>query len=132
MTHRFIDLPNLGDERGRLMFAEAERHIPFVIRRVYALYGVHPEAARGAHAHRKLEQCFFALSGSFRIHLDDRRRQDSFILDNPARALYVGPMTWRNLTDFTPGAACLVLASEYFDEQDYIRNFDRFREEVGR
>lgn len=128
---RWIDLPRIDDARGALSFVEAGRHIPFDIRRVYYLYDVPTVAERGAHGHRALEQLFIPLGGSFEVELDDGRRRSTVTLDNPARALYVCPMIWRNLRVFSPGAVCLVLASLIYDEEDYFRDYQDFLEAVA-
>jgi hypothetical protein len=126
MNPRWLDFPTRTDPRGELMFAEGERHVPFPIRRVFSLYGVTAGARRGAHAHRQLEQCFIALHGSIDVDLDDGSGRSSARLERPARGLYVGPLVWSELRDFTPGAICLVLASDYYDEGDYIRDYREF------
>lgn len=127
---RWVDLPRLADPRGMLSFVETGRHIDFPIARVYYLYDVPPGEARGAHAHRALRQLFIPLGGAFDVEVDDGRRRKRFRLDSPHRALYVCPMIWRDLGNFTPGASCVVLASLPFDEGDYIRDYATFVAEV--
>jgi hypothetical protein len=121
-----VSLPKISDGRGDLSFVQTGDHVAFDIRRVYYLYNVPLDQERGAHGHRALEQLFIPIAGSFDIELDDGRAKRTFHLDDPARALYVGPMIWRELRSFSPGAACLVLASLTYDEADYFRDYNDF------
>lgn len=123
---RMIDLPVVSDPRGDLTFIEGENHVPFPIARVYYLYNVPVDAERGGHAHHELEQVIFALSGSFRISVDDGRSRQEFWLRNPRRGLYISRMIWREMDAFSQGAVCMVLASMPYDEGDYIRNYCDF------
>jgi dTDP-4-dehydrorhamnose 3,5-epimerase-like enzyme len=127
---RLIDFPIVHDPRGNLSFVEGERQIPFPIRRVYYLYDVPGGAVRGGHAHRKLEQVVIALSGSFDVVLDDGRQRKRFFLNRSWNGLYIPSMTWRELENFSSGAVCLVLASEVFEESDYIRDHSAFLREI--
>jgi len=129
---RWIDLPVVHDARGDLSFAEGGRHIPFAIARVYHLYNLPAGALRGGHAHRDLQQVIFALSGRFRIRLDDGRQCSAHWLDDPARGLWLDRMLWREMDAFSAGAVCLVLASAPYDEADYIRDHGVFRAEAAR
>lgn len=126
---RLIDLPIVHDPRGNLSFVESNRHIPFPIERVYYLYDVPGGAVRGGHAHRELHQLIIALSGSFDVILDDGSTREKFFLNRSWYGLYVPPMTWRELENFSSGAVCLVLASRHFAESDYIREISQFRRE---
>ena len=122
---RLIDFPDHSDVRGRLVALEGGTDIPFAIERVY--YIVETDGARrGFHAHRRLEQIMFCLNGSCRVLLDDGHQRDEVILDRPNRGLYVGPMIWREMNDFTPGSVFLVFASARFEEADYLRDHDEF------
>ena len=123
---KFIDLPKIEDHRGSLTFLQTEQPIPFEIERVYYLYDVPGGAERGAHAHKKLHQFIIAISGSFDVVLDDGRQSKRFHLNRPYFGLYVCPMMWRMLDNFSSGSVCLVLASEKYDETDYIRDKDQF------
>lgn len=125
-TVRMIDLPVISDPRGDLTFVEGERHLPFPIARVYYLYNVPVDAERGGHAHKRLEQVIFALSGSFRITVDDGQRRQEFWLRDPRRGLYISRMIWREMDAFSQGAVCMVLASMPYDEGDYIRDYSQF------
>jgi hypothetical protein len=123
---RLIDLPKISDPRGNLTFIEGERHIPFAIKRVYYLYDVPGGAERGGHAHKALHQLIIAMSGSFDIVLDDGRTKKRFHLARSYYGLYVGPMIWREMDNFSSGAVGLVLASNLYGEDDYYRNYRRF------
>ncbi len=125
---RIIELPKIADPRGNLTFVEGSNHIPFDIRRVYYLYDVPGGSDRGAHAHRQLHQFVIAMSGSFDIVLDDGDRQRRFHLNRSYYGLYICPMMWRKLDNFSSGAVCMVLASETYTVEDYIRDHDEFLE----
>ena len=123
---RPIDLPRIHDPRGDLTVIEGGHHIPFDIARVYFLYNVPVDAERGGHAHKELEQVLFALSGSFRITVDDGDEKKKFWLRDPRKGLYLSPMVWREIDSFSQGAVVMVLASQRYDEADYIRDYDQF------
>lgn len=123
---RIIELPKITDQRGNLTFIEGGRHVPFEIRRVYYLYDVPGGADRGAHAHKTLQQFIVAMSGSFDVVLNDGDRQRRFHLNRSYHGLYVCPMMWRYLDNFSSGAVCMVLASTFFDPDDYIRDYQEF------
>lgn len=125
-TCRIIELPKITDPRGNLTFIEGGNHIPFDIRRVYYLYDVPGGAERGGHAHRNLHQLIVAMSGSFDIILDDGREKRRFHLNRSYYGLYVCPMIWRELDNFSSGSVCMVLASNLYDEGDYYRDYDQF------
>jgi dTDP-4-dehydrorhamnose 3,5-epimerase-like enzyme len=123
-----IQLPKVEDARGNLTFIEENRHIPFEIKRVYYLYDVPGGETRGGHAHKQLQQFIIAASGSFDVVLDDGSSRERYHLNRSYYGLYIPPMTWREIDNFSSGSVCLVLASEYFSEPDYIRDYDVFRE----
>ncbi len=123
---RTIDLPKITDVRGNLTFVEGGRHIPFEIKRTYYLYDVPGGAERGGHAHKGLHQLIIAISGAFDIVLDDGKEKKRYHLNRSYFGLYVCPMVWREMDNFSSGAVCLVLASSYYDEADYLRNYDEF------
>jgi len=123
---KIIDLPKIVDPRGSLTFIENSRHIPFDIQRVYYLYDVPGGAERGAHAHKTLHQFIVAMSGSFDVVLDDGESQKRFHLNRSFNGLYVCPMMWRYLDNFSSGAVCMVLASGVYDESDYFRDYRAF------
>lgn len=127
---RLVALPKIEDRKGNLTFIEGGAHIPFDIKRVYYLYDVPGGTDRGAHAHLQLEQLLIAISGSFDVLLDDGRTKQEFHLDRAHVGLYVPPMYWRELANFTTGSVCLVLASAPYTESDYVRNYASFLEKV--
>ena len=123
---KIIQLPKISDPRGNLSFIEGEKHIPFDIKRVYYLYDVPGGSDRGSHAHRTLQLFIVAMSGSFDVVLDDGTEKKRFHLNRSYYGLYVCPMMWRDLDNFSSGAVCMVLASTRYDEFDYIRDYDQF------
>jgi WxcM-like, C-terminal len=123
---RLVDLPVVHDSRGNLTFIEGRRHIGFEIARVYYLYDVPGGAERGGHAHKALHQLLIAMSGSFDVVLDDGRNRGRCHLNRSYRGLYLPPMIWREMDNFSSGSVCLVLASAPFDEADYMRDYDEF------
>jgi dTDP-4-dehydrorhamnose 3,5-epimerase-like enzyme len=119
---KIIDLPKIADPRGNLTFVESGRHIPFAIQRVYYLYDVPGGAERGGHAHKELHQLIIAMSGSFDVVLDDGYAKQRFHLNRSYFGLYIPPMIWRELDNFSSGSICMVLASNYYEESDYYRD----------
>lgn len=117
-----------SDRNGNLTVVENGNTLPFNVKRVYYLYDVPGGESRGSHAHKELEQLIIAASGSFTITLDDGKCKRSFFLNRPYQGLYVKPGIWRNLEDFSSGSVCMVLASDLFSEEDYIRKYDSFLE----
>ena len=129
---KLVDFPRIRDPRGNLTFIEAGRQAPFEIKRIYYLYDVPGGAERGGHAHRGLEQLIIAASGSFDVLLDDGCENKRFHLNRSYYGLHVTPMIWRELTNFSSGSVCLVLASAPYDEDDYLRNYATFLQMVRR
>lgn len=123
---KLIELPKISDPRGNLSFIEGGQHVPFDIKRVYYLYDVPGGSDRGSHAHKNLHQFIVAMSGSFDVVLDDGRERKRFHLNRSYYGLYVCPMMWRELDNFSSGAVCMVLASAHFSEADYIRDYSQF------
>ena len=121
-----VQFPKFSDDRGSLVFGEGKRHIPFDIQRIYFLYDIRNNMERGAHAHRELEQVLIAVSGKFRLTLDNGSTKSSVWLSDPSEGIYVGKMVWHVLDNFTEDAVCLSLASHAFCEDDYIRNYQEF------
>ena len=123
---RILNLPKITDPRGNLTYVESERHIPFPIKRIYYLYDVPGGEMRGGHAHRNLQQFIIAASGSFEVLIDDGFQRRNFFLNRSYNGLYLPNMVWRELVNFSSGSVCLVLASEFYDEGDYFRDYDEF------
>ena len=123
---KLIDLPKITDARGNLTVAEAECLVPFEVKRAYWVYDVPGGESRGGHAHKKLKQFVVALSGSFHVTLDNGYERKTILLNHPYQGLIIETDTWRTLDDFSSGAVCLVLASEHYDEDDYIYDYDEF------
>lgn len=125
---RLIQFPKIVDNRGNLSFIEGHVHVPFEIRRVYYLYDVPAGSWRAGHAHHALQQVIIAASGSFDLHLDDGFEKHVVTLNRPDQGLMMSALMWREIHNFSSGAFCLVLASECYDESDYIRDYDTFVE----
>jgi dTDP-4-dehydrorhamnose 3,5-epimerase-like enzyme len=126
---RLVDIPTVSDSRGRLSVLEEGAAVPFEIRRVFFMH--HMEADRGGHAHRDTEQVVLAAAGSFRITLTDAKSSLTYVLDDPSRGVYMPPMVYVTLTDFSPGAVCLVLASTIYDMSRSIRTYEDFLREMN-
>ena len=122
-----ISIPKIIDEKGRGKLSVIEKStIPFEIKRVYYLYDVPSDAFRGGHAHKKLNQFMIALSGSFEVKIDDGSNNKKVMLNKPNKGLLIPTGIWREMDNFSAGAVCLVLASEFFDESDYFRDYNSF------
>lgn len=121
-----VDLPKIHDPRGNLTFIESDNQIPFAIERVYYLYDVPGGSERGGHAHKGLHQLIIAMSGSFDVLLDDGKEKKRVHLNRSYFGLYVCPMIWRELDNFSSGSVCMVLASNKYDEADYYRDYAEF------
>ena len=130
-NHHLIDFPKIIDPRGNLTVAEQMEHVPFDIQRVYWTYDVPSGESRGGHAHRECEEVIIAVSGSFDVTFDFGDHRQTYHLNHPYQGLYVGTGVWRTLDDFSSGAVCLVLASQLFDEEDYIRDYDEYLQYLG-
>lgn len=126
MDVKMFRFPPHGDDRGQLVAIEENKDLPFDVRRVYYIYDTLPGVRRGFHAHKKLQQVLLCVNGSCKIHLDNGFDTAEVLLDKPNEGLYIANNMWREMYDFTPGAVLLVLASEFYDEADYIRNYDDF------
>jgi len=131
MEIKLIDLPKITDPRGNLTVAEGLDVVPFDIKRAYWVYDVPGGESRGGHAHKRLRQLVIALSGSFTVTLDNGYERCTVLLNHPWQGLVIETNTWRTLDDFSSGAVCLVLASEHFEENDYIYDYDDFLKYVG-
>ena len=126
MIGKIIELPKITDPRGNLTVAEQLKDVPFEIRRAYWVYDVPGGESRGGHAHKRLRQLVIALSGSFHVTLDNGHELETILLNHPWQGLIIETGIWRTLDDFSSGAVCLVLASEVFEEDDYIYDYDEF------
>lgn len=124
---KIIDLPKIVDPtRGALTVVEELKEVPFEVKRVYWTYDVPGGESRGGHAHKDLYQLLVPMSGSFKVVLDNGMEKREFLLNHPWQGLIITPGIWRTLEDFSSGAVCMVLASELYDESDYIREYDQF------
>ena len=123
---KLINFPPLGDDRGSLVALEANKIVPFDIKRVYYIFGTRSGVARGFHAHKALKQVAVCVAGSCRMLLDDGQKKEEVLLDSPMKGLLIEDLVWREMHDFTPDCVLLVLASEHYDEADYIRDYDDF------
>lgn len=126
MNNKIIELPKITDPRGNLTVTESMKNVPFDIKRVYWVYDVPGGECRGGHAHKNLYQFVVALSGSFTVTLDNGTDKETYLLNHPWQGLLIEPGTWRTLDDFSSGAVCMVLASELYEEEDYIREYDDY------
>ena len=123
---RIIELPRINDPRGNLTFLEGNNHTPFPIRRTYWIYDVPGGEIRGGHSYRKLQEVIIAVSGSFDVVVDNGKQKQVFSLNRSYYGLYVPNMVWRDLENFSTNSLCLILASDMYDETDYIRNREEF------
>ena len=127
-----IELPKVADHRGNLTFLEGGRHVPFAFKRVFYIYDVPTGTDRGAHAHKTLHQFIICLSGSFDLHLDDGYAQKTIRMNRPWLGLHIPPLVWAAEGNFDPGSVYLVLASDNYDPDDYLRDYDEFLRQVGK
>lgn len=123
---KLIDFPSLGDDRGSLVALEVHKNVPFDVKRVYYIFGTEAGISRGFHAHRALQQLAVCITGRCRIVLNDGKRREEVWLASPTQGLLIGDLVWREIHDFSSDCVLLVLASELYDEADYIRNFNEF------
>lgn len=122
-----INLPKVSDPRGNLTVAEQLKDVPFEVKRAYWVYDVPSGECRGGHSHKQCREFIIAVSGSFTVNLDNGKEKETHLLNHPYQGLLVEVNTWRTLEDFSSGAVCLVLASELFDEADYIYDYAEYR-----
>jgi len=128
---RIIELPKILDERGNLTFIEGGNHIPFKIERTYMIYDVPGGETRGGHAYMELNEFIVALSGSFDVVLDDGNEKRTYSLNRSFYGLFVPKMIWRGLENFSTNALCMILASEKYNEDDYLRDYDLFKNKIN-
>lgn len=129
-SYRLTNLQTLGDDRGSLIALEAGYNAPFDIKRVYYIFDTKKDVIRGYHAHRKLQQLAIAVKGSCAFILDNGMTRQEVLLDNPNQALYIEGLIWREMKEFSSDCVLMVLADEHYDEEDYIRDYDVFMDEV--
>lgn len=126
MNYKILDLNIHGDNRGKLIALEGIKDIPFEIKRVYWIYDTLPDEERGKHSHKDMEQVIIAMDGACDFVLDDGTTKETVTLNRPDKALYIGKNIWRVMKNFSYGCKLMVLASDYYDEKEYIRNYDEF------
>lgn len=124
---QIIQFPPLGDDRGSLVALEAHKTVPFDVKRIYYIFDTKAGVSRGFHAHRMLRQVAVCVTGKCRMVLDDGTQREEVWLDSPTKGLLIGDLVWREMHDFSPDCVLLVLASEYYSEDDYIRSYDEFK-----
>ena len=129
-SYKLVDFKTLGDNRGSLIAIEEGYNAPFDIKRVYYIFDTKEGVERGFHAHKNLKQVCIAVKGSCTFILDDGAKREEIILNNPNQGLYIENLIWREMKNFSPDCVLLVLASEHYDERDYIRDYDYFLEVV--
>ena len=132
MNYHLINFDPHADARGKLVAIEANKDIPFEIKRVYYMFDTLPNESRGFHAHKTLQQVIIAMDGACRFVLDDGTNREEVVLNRPDVGLYIGQNMWREMHDFSYGCKLVVLASEYFDEKEYIRTYDEFLKTLER
>jgi dTDP-4-dehydrorhamnose 3,5-epimerase-like enzyme len=128
---KIVDFPQVAEPRGNLSFIEGNNQIPFPIKRIYFLYDVPSGATRGGHSHRKLSELIIALSGSFDVILDDGVEKKKFFLNRPHYGLFIPPGLWREIENFSSNSVLLALASDIYDEKDYIRDYEVFKKNIA-
>lgn len=127
---KIIELPKIVDPRGNLSFIEGGKHVPFDLKRLFYLYDVPSGESRAGHALKSCAQFVIAASGSFTVSLDDGKDKKSFLLNRASQGLYIPPLVWRDIDNFSTGSVCVVLASHYYDEADYYRSYEKFIDAV--
>lgn len=131
MIIKTISFPPLGDDRGSLVALETQKTVPFEVKRVYYIFGTKPGVSRGFHAHHALQQVAVCVTGKCRMVLDDGEQREEVWLDSPTKGLLIGDLIWREMHDFSPDCVLLVLASEFYNEADYIRSYEDFKRIVA-
>ena len=130
MNYKLVKMQIHGDERGKLVSLEGNKNIPFEIKRVYYIYDTLPDQDRGQHAHRNMEQIIIAMDGACQFVLDDGKTKETVWLNRPDVGLYICKNMWREMKNFSYGCKLMVLASDYYDEKEYIRNYEDFLKEI--
>ncbi|UYZ82831.1 FdtA/QdtA family cupin domain-containing protein [Entomomonas sp. E2T0] len=132
MDYKIIDFKIRGDERGSLVAIDGNQDIPFDIKRVYYVFGTNKDVVRGKHAHKNLEQIIICTSGACDFILDDGKKRETIHLDKPNKGLYIANSIWREFTNFSSDCVVMVLASQKYDEADYIKDYQQFLSEVNK
>lgn len=132
MNYKLINMKVFGDARGKLISLESNKNIPFDIKRIYYIFDTLPDQERGKHAHKSLEQIIIAIDGACQFVLDDGKTRETVWLNRPDVGLYIGKSMWREMQHFSYGCKLIVLANEFYDEKEYIRDYNEFLEEVNR
>lgn len=132
MNYKLLSLQTIGDERGKLVSLESNKNLPFAIKRVYYMFDTSPDEPRGFHAHKELEQLVIAIAGACEFVLDDGKSKESLWLNRPDVGLYIGKNMWREMRNFSYGCKLMILASDYYDESEYIRDYAEFLEIIKR
>lgn len=131
MNYKLIKMNVIGDERGKLVSIEANKNISFDIKRVYYIFDTLPDQERGKHAHKNLEQLIIAIDGACQFVLDDGKNRETVWLNRPDVGLYIGKNMWREMRHFSYGCKLMVLASDYYNEDEYIRDYSVFKETIA-
>lgn len=131
MNYKLVNMKVHGDNRGKLIAVEGNRDIPFDIKRVYWIFDTLPDEDRGMHAHKNMEQIIVAMDGACQFVLDDGKTRETVWLNRPDQGLYIGKNMWREMKHFSYGCKLMVLASDYYDEKEYIRNYEEFLREIN-
>ncbi|MHC1749544.1 MAG: FdtA/QdtA family cupin domain-containing protein [Cellulosilyticaceae bacterium] len=126
--YKWIDFPNLGDERGNLVVIQSDTQLPFAMKRIFYMYGSEKNVVRGQHANKKSEFVFVCLKGSCKVLIDTGNEKEIVTLDNPEQGLYLDKMVWKDMYEFTEDAVLLVLSNENYDANEYIRDYNDFIE----
>ena len=132
MNYKLLSLQTIGDERGKLVSLESLKNLPFAIKRVYYMFDTSPDLPRGFHAHKELEQLVIAIDGACEFVLDDGKSKESVWLNRPDVGLYIGKNMWREMRNFSYGCKLMILASDYYDESEYIRDYAEFLDIIKR
>ena len=130
MNYQIVDMKVIGDERGKLIALEGNRNCPFEIKRVYWIFDTLPDEDRGFHAHKNMEQIIVAMDGACQFVLDDGKTRETVWLNRPDKGLYIGKNMWREMRHFSYGCKLMVLASDYYDEKEYIRDYNKFLKDL--
>ncbi|WP_333664548.1 FdtA/QdtA family cupin domain-containing protein [Acinetobacter guillouiae] len=127
----WINLPDLGDHRGSLVVLESNKSIPFDIKRLYYIFDAKSDVPRGFHAHKELHQIAFCIRGKCKMLMDNGNKKQNVWIDQPNKGLLIPPMIWHEMHEFSEDCIMLVLASDFYDENDYIRDYEKFLAEIN-